>query len=292
MRVLVTGRDGQVAQSLKHQGANQTSWEFQFAARPELDLANESLIRSAVKSARPDVVVNAAAYTAVDAAEDDRETAHQVNAVAPGILARECAELGIPLIQLSTDYVFDGTKQSPYVETDAVAPLGVYGATKCAGEDAVREELDQHIIMRTAWVYSPFGKNFLKTMLKLAETRDELNVVADQHGNPTSALDIADAIIAILKKWETSPKAGLGNTYHFAGQGDTTWHGFAEGIFDASKARSGSFAKANPIPSSQYPTPAERPKNSRMNCDKFKSDFGFMSPNWKDALQEVLSLTT
>jgi dTDP-4-dehydrorhamnose reductase len=233
-------------------------------------------------------VVNAAAYTVVDQAEDEPDVAHAVNALSAGEIARAAAGAALPVIQISTDYVFDGTKTSPYVETDATGPKGAYGASKLAGEHGVAAANARHIIMRTAWVYSPFGKNFVRTMLKLAETRDELRVVGDQQGNPTSAHDIADAVLAVTAHIEAGGFDAWG-VFHFAGTGDTHWAGFAEEVFRQSAALGGPSALVTPITTAEYPTKATRPANSRLDCSRSAKVFGHSAPQWPDSLARVIA---
>lgn len=288
MKVLVTGREGQVARALAERGAAHDALELVFAARPQFDLADPDTIRAMVREVRPEVIVSAAAYTAVDDAEDDEAAAHAANAIAPGILAAEARAIGARIIHISTDYVFDGSGERAWRETDPVGPLGAYGRTKLAGEEAVRAATPDHLILRTAWVYSPFGRNFVKTMLRLAETRDGLAVVDDQHGNPTSALDIADAILHVLETWRSGARTGLGATYHLAGTGDTTWCGFARHVLAESGARSGPTATVRAITTAEFPTRAHRPANSRLDCTRFEKDFGYRAPDWRLSATNVV----
>lgn len=285
MRILVTGRDGQVARSLAERGAGH---EMIFAGRPELDLADPDSIARTVEAASPDLIVSAAAYTAVDQAQDEPDLAMAINGEGPGLLARAAARIGAPIIHLSTDYVFDGALDRPWREDDPVAPLNVYGATKLAGEQAVAASGAAYAILRTAWVYSPFGTNFVRTMLRLAETRDELPVVEDQLGCPTSALDIAEAVLAIATTWHAEPKRGTGEVYHFAGGGETSWAEFAQAIFAESTLRGGPAAEVKGIPAANYPTKARRPANSRLDCGKFTRDF-YAPPPWRDSLRAVMA---
>ncbi len=289
MKVLVTGREGQVAHALAERGAGHDGLELVFAARPDFDLADPDSIRAAVRNARPDVIVSAAAYTAVDNAEDDEDTARAVNAVGPGILAAEARDVGARVIHISTDYVFDGSGERAWRETDPVSPVGAYGRSKLAGEEAVRAASLDHLIFRTAWVYSPFGKNFVKTMLRLAETRDELTVVDDQYGNPTSALDIADAILAVCDAWASGARTCLGRTYHLAGTGDTSWCGFARSVLTDSGNLGGPTASVRPITTAEFPTKAHRPANSRLDCTRFERDFGYRAPDWRISAAEVVA---
>ncbi|MEO4045278.1 dTDP-4-dehydrorhamnose reductase [Hoeflea sp. CAU 1731] len=289
MKVLVTGQTGQLASSLKERLQSEADIEAVFTGRPALDLERPDTIAPVVRDAAPDVVINAAAWTAVDAAEDEFERAMTANARAPEALAQACGDIGARLIHMSTDYVFDGNKAGAYTEDDPVNPQSVYGRSKLEGEIGVRRALpDHHIILRTAWVYSPFGRNFLKTMLALAENRDEVSVVDDQIGTPTSALDIAEAIAAILAAWRERPGAGLGRTYNCAGSGEASWAEFARHIFAASAAAGGPTARVKGIPTSAYPTKATRPKNSRLVCENLEREFGVAMPDWRVSTEETV----
>ena len=286
MRIAVTGREGQVVRSLLERARERA--EVIALGRPVLDLARPETIMPVLSGARPDIVVSAAAYTAVDQAEDEPELAFTVNAIGAGAVAEAAARLGVPIIHLSTDYVFHGEKGEPYSEEDAPNPKNVYGASKLAGEKAVAAANPDHIILRTAWVYSPFGKNFVKTMLALAQTRDHLRVVSDQYGNPSAAHDIADAVMAIAEKWHRRPERHPRGIYHFAGWGYTSWHGFAREVFALSRAAGGPYAEIEPITTAEYPTKAVRPQNSRLDCGRFSTDFGYSAPNWRDSLEAVV----
>lgn len=289
MKVLVTGRDGQVASALREAAAGHDWLGLVFAGRPVLDLERAETIAATVREIAPDVIVSAAAYTAVDKAEEEPERAQAVNAAGPAALAAAARDIGARMIHLSTDYVFDGTQPGARIESDPVAPLGVYGRTKLAGEEAVRAALPDHLILRTAWVYGPHGRNFLKTMLALAQSRSSVSVVADQIGNPTAASDIADAILAVLAAWRDGARAGLGETYHFAGTGDASWHDFARHIFATLAQAGGPSAEAEPITTDQYPTPARRPANSRLDSSKFARDFGLRAPDWRESASKALA---
>jgi len=287
VRLVVTGREGQVAASLVEVARARADVEVVAIGRPALDLARPDTVFAALDAARPDIVVSAAAYTAVDQAEDEKELAFAVNATGAGKVAEAAARLGVPVIHLSTDYVFDGTKDGAYVETDSTAPLGVYGASKLAGEEAVAAANPRHLILRTAWVYSPFGKNFVKTMLRLSADRDEISVVADQWGNPTSALDIAGAILhaaVVLGRH----KDNVFGVYHLAGTGQTNWSGFARHILQTSQALGGPHARIRDIASADYPTKARRPVNSRLSSAKFAVAFGWTSPEWRESTEVVV----
>jgi len=286
---LVTGTQGQVVQSLVEKVAGNNEIELVALGRPKLDLARLQTIDEAVAAIKPDLIISAAAYTAVDQAESDEAVAFSVNADGPGVLAHAAAQLNIPIIHISTDYVFDGTKEVPYTELDPVAPLGVYGLSKLRGEEAVAAATKNHVILRTAWVYSPFGKNFLKTMLKVAENREELNVVDDQFGNPTSALDIADAILAIGQNLLRSAEGPLRGTFHMTAQGEGSWADFATEIFSVSKTNGGPSARVNRIPTSSYPTPAKRPSNSRLDCSKLLAAHNVLLPDWRLSTANVVA---
>ena len=286
MRILVLGRHGQVGNALTQ--SLQGLGELICLDRSQLDLSNPDAIRTALRELQPQMIINAAAYTAVDAAESDEATAFQVNAEAPRVIAEESERLGAALIHYSTDYVFDGGKQGSWLEDDAPAPLSVYGRSKLAGEQAITDVGGSHLILRTSWVYGLHGKNFLLTMLKLAETRDELAIVDDQIGAPTWAVTIADATAAIIRdSGESAQLAALSGIYHLCAGGHTSWFGFAEAIFaHASIERK---PKLRPITTAEYPTPAKRPSNSMLNTDKFRHTFGDL-PAWDNALQTCMQV--
>lgn len=289
MKIAVTGTAGQLVTSLLEIGPAR-GVEIAALGRPALDLANPADIGPALAAASPDVVVNAAAYTAVDKAESEPEAAMAVNGAGAGAVAEACARLGVPLIHLSTDYVYDGSKATPYVETDAVAPVSSYGRSKLEGERQVAGRCRRHVILRTAWVFSPFGTNFAKTMLRVAGSRAELGVVDDQHGCPTYAPDLAEAIVAIAGKIATAPESDQRwGIHHAAGSGETTWCGFAREIFACSGKLGGPVAKVNAITTDQYPTPARRPANSRLDCSKLEHAFGVRLPDWRDATARCLA---
>lgn len=246
-------------------------------------------VEAVLNRVRPDRVVNAAAYTAVDRAEEERETAWRVNAEAPGVIARWCAAAGVPLVHYSTDYVFDGQGKRPYREDDATAPLGVYGATKLAGEDAIREAGARHLIFRTAWVYASHSSNFLQTMLRVGAERDVLRVVADQVGTPTPAALIADVTAQALKH-----PSQLSGTWHLTSNGETSWHGFAEAIFSQAVA-AGKLPRSplvEAITTAEYPTLARRPAYSHLDVSKLESDMGITLPSWEEGLRRVLNERT
>ena len=289
MRIAVTGKTGQVVSALLERGAA-AGIEVVAIGRPEFDLAEAGDATAAFAAVKPDVIVSAAAYTAVDKAESETELAHAINGRGAGVVARAAAALGVPIIHLSTDYVFDGSKTDAWVETDATAPLGVYGASKLAGEEAVLASGARAVVLRIAWVHSPFGANFVKTMLRLAETRDRLGVVADQIGAPTSALDIADAVLAIAGTLVARPDdATLTGIFHRGTGGpDASWADFAEAIFAGAAARGRKAPVVDRIPTSAYPTPAKRPAQSRLDSTKLAAVHGISLPDWRGSLETVL----
>lgn len=291
MKIVVTGREGQVVQSLLEKASHRPDMQVISLGRPELDLAQPETVRRAITAIKPDLVVSAAAYTAVDLAEDEPESAFAVNATGAQTVAEAAQAIGVPVIHISTDYVFAGDASHPYVETDITGPQGVYGSSKLEGERLVALANHNHIILRTAWVYSPFGKNFVKTMLKLSETRDALSVVSDQWGNPTSALDIADAIIQVADHLAESPDFSAFGVYHLVGTGDTNWSGFARAVFDESAKLGGPTATVVDIETAGYPTKAVRPVNSRLSTKKFQEVFNWSAPHWQTSLRDVVART-
>ena len=288
MRLLVTGQSGQLAMSLAERATRHPDIELVALGRPALDFADLDAIAPAVERTGPDIVVNAAAYTAVEKAEDESDAARRINAEAAGEVARAAHNAGAPVIQISTDYVFDGAKGAPYVETDATAPLNVYGRTKLEGEHAVAAANPRYYVFRTAWVYSPFGANFVKTMLRLATERDEVAVVADQYGNPTAALDLADAILAAARKIGAPGAGPPPGIYHVAGTGDATWHDFATEIFAANHDLTGTTTQARPIGHAGFPTRALRPADSRLDCGLFSDAFGHKLPDWRTSVRDCV----
>lgn len=287
-RYVVTGRQGQVARSLIEQGALWSDIEIVPLGRPELDLADSGRIAAVLEAALPDLIISAAAYTAVDQAESDEPAALVVNGRAPGEIARVARQLGVPVIHLSTDYVFDGSKLEPYVEDDTVAPHSVYGRSKLEGERALAAATANFAILRTAWVYSPFGKNFVRTMLRLAESRDTLGVVDDQIGNPTSASDIADGVLKVADNLLASGDKNLRGVFNMAGAGTASWADFAIEVFRLSGEFGGPTAVVNRIPTSAYPTPARRPANSQLDCRKIAQIHGVRLPDWKQSVVRVV----
>ncbi|MFD0859926.1 dTDP-4-dehydrorhamnose reductase [Roseovarius aquimarinus] len=275
MKTLVFGRTGQVARALQAQA------EVIALGRDSADLSRPATCADAIHEARPDIVINAAAYTAVDRAEDEPKLAHTVNCAAPGAMAKACAALDIPFLHISTDYVFDGAGTAPFQPEAPISPLGVYGRTKAEGEAAVRATGARHVILRTSWVFSEHGANFVKTMLRLSETRSALSVVDDQIGGPTPAGDIAEALLVMALPLS---EGHAGGTYHYAGVPSVSWCDFAREIFRAS----GRSVDVTGIPSADYPTPARRPLNSRLDCMSTTTDFGIAPPDWKAALADII----
>ncbi|GHF18554.1 NAD(P)-dependent oxidoreductase [Kordiimonas sediminis] len=288
MKLFVAGKSGQVALSLADV-ANEFEADILFAGRPDYDLTNEDAVRQAIDSFEPDAILNAAAYTAVDAAETDEKTAFAINADGAALLARAAADHKIPFLHLSTDYVFDGTKNGAYSEEDQPAPTGVYGKSKLAGERLIQDINPDALIFRTAWVYSPHGKNFLKTMLTLAESRTELGVVGDQVGNPTYAPDIACALLtALYHMWEVPRASGYGGIYHMAGMGAASWFDFATAIFEEANTYGHPCPTVSSITTDDYPTPAKRPANSTLNCGKLDDNFCIQLPYWRDSMKSCI----
>lgn len=280
--ILVLGRNGQVARELAKLGPPR-GFEMAFVGRERFDLLSDADPAALIESFAPALVINASGYTAVDKAESEPEAAMKLNRDAPGVLARACARGEVPFVHFSTDYVFDGTKPAPYVEEDPIHPLGVYGGTKAAGEAAVLDAGGRCTVLRTSWVYSSFGANFVKTMLRLAETREELGVVADQIGRPTWAEDCARAALRVGAALLDDEIAG-GEVFHLSGAGDATWAEFAEAIFDQSARRGGKRPKVNHITTDQYPTPAKRPANSRLDCAKITAALDLPMRPWRESL--------
>ena len=289
MRILLTGKNGQLGRCFQDVLVGTDHQLFAYGSS-ELNIADAQQVAEVVQQVKPDIIVNAAAYTAVDKAETDSDNAYLVNATGPELLAKQAAALNIPLIHVSTDYVFDGNAVEPYLPTDQTNPQGVYGASKLAGELNIAAVCEKHIILRTAWVFSEYGNNFVKTMVRLAKERDELSVVADQYGCPTYAGDLAKAILQICEQHEQGKTLAWG-VYHYCGDTPTSWHGFARAIF--AKAESLGVIKKRPqlraISSDQYPTPAKRPEYSVMSTESL-SAIGVDSCNGLASLHRVLSL--
>jgi dTDP-4-dehydrorhamnose reductase len=286
MKLLVLGAGGQVGHEL-YRLAWPAGYSITAFDRSGVDIARREAVFAAVARERPDIVINAAAYTAVDRAESEPDIAWASNCTGPANLAAVCRDVGIPLIHLSTDYVFDGSKAGAYREDDPVKPLGVYGKSKEAGDQAVRGALAHHVILRTAWVYSGHGHNFVKTMLRLAGERPVLRVVADQIGSPTSAGDIAAAIAAIVQQFDAGNSSW--GTYHFAGGGAVSWHGFAQAIVELAAPWRGTAPLVEAITTADYPTPAQRPANSVLDCRRIAEAFGIVPRPWREALAEVIA---
>ncbi len=290
MKILVLGKNGQVGGEL--QRALSPLGALAAPGRAEVDLSRIDQLRAALQQARPDIIVNAAAYTAVDKAESETERTQIINADAPGAMAEEAKKLGALFVHYSTDYVFDGEKASPYVEDDPTSPLSAYGKTKLAGEQAVRQSGAPYLIFRTSWVYAARGANFARTMLRLAGQRDSLRVVADQHGAPTSAELIADVTALALYRARQAGGESLCGLYHLAASGETSWHGYA-GALIAGALRRGMPLKTGPdtiqpISTAEYPTPAKRPRNSRLSCAKLEKAFGLRLPHWEHHVNRLL----
>jgi len=287
-RILVTGKGGQLATGLE-ESLPARGFEALLVGQPEFEFDKPETVIAHFAALRPDAVVNCAAWTAVDAAEDDEAGAFRANALGPALLARLCAEADIPLIQISTDYVYDGRKGSPYTEDDAPNPLGAYGRTKLAGEWAALAGNPQTIVLRTAWVFAPVGRNFVKTMLAAGAQRHELRVVGDQFGHPTAAPDLADAIAAVLERVRTTgwqvPYRGV---FHAMAQGGASWHAFAEAIFATAKPFGGPQPVVHAIATHEYPVKAARPADGRADGAKLRATFGVELPSWQQGLDRVV----
>ncbi len=286
--ILITGASGQLGDALQKAAAAR-NLDFRAVSRPAFDFDAPASIKACFDAAAPDLVINAAAYTAVDAAEQNVAAAEAGNHTGPEILAKLCAGADIPMIHISTDYVFDGTKGAPYTEDDATAPAGVYGRTKRDGEIAVLAACQKVIILRTAWVYSAHGKNFARTMLNAARKTSQLRVVADQKGTPTAASDLAAAIFDIVGRlrksgWQDSYKG----TYHATASGETSWYGFATAIFEAAAPCGLAVPTVSPIATTDWPTPAKRPADSRLDCGKLGRSFGVTLPDWRTTLPGIV----
>jgi dTDP-4-dehydrorhamnose reductase len=284
MQVIIVGSGGQLGSELRR-----ATWpagmDVLALSEAELDITDEQATKRALQ--RADLVINAAAYTAVDKAESDEALAFRVNRDGPSNLAKGCASKDAPLLHVSTDYVFDGSKIGAYLEDDTVAPLGVYGASKAAGETAVRNENQKHVIVRTSWVVSAFGQNFVKTMLRLASERDQLRVVADQLGRPTPAKDLAGVLIHIARRYQEGSPIPW-STYHFAAAGCTSWHGLATEVVELQSRHTGRRPTVEPIATEDYPTPARRPKNSELDTRKLEAALEFQIAPWQIGLADVV----
>ncbi len=291
MNILLTGKNGQVGFEL--QRALAPLGKVYAVGSAECDLSDASALRALIQSVKPQLIVNPAAYTAVDRAESEPDKARAVNAVAPGVMGEEAQRLGAAVVHFSTDYVFDGNQPTPYKETDAVGPQSVYGQTKLDGERALAQATPHHVILRTSWVVGAHGGNFAKTMLRLAAERDELKVVADQFGAPTSAALLADVTAHLARQVQREgAKAFPFGTYHLAAGGETSWHEYAQFVIGEA-VKAGQLIKATPdrvlpIPASAYPTPAKRPQNSRMDTSHIQSTFGLQLPPWQHGVSHIL----
>ena len=284
---LIIGKIGQVGFELRRTIAalgRVTAVDY-----PDIDLTNPASVRRWVREVQPSVIINAADYTAVDKAETEFERANQINGIAPGVIANEAKAVGALLVHYSTDYVYDGTKTSPYLETDAPNPLSAYGRSKLAGDDAILKSGVNHLIFRLCWVYGARGQNFMLTMMRLAREREKLRVVNDQFGCPTWSRMIAETTALALKQTLAAANpASLNGIYHLAASGHTSWHGFAEAIIAAMPDAEKKCKQVEPIPTSEYPLPARRPAYSVLSCDKLHQAFGLRLPDWRDSLQQVL----
>lgn len=287
MKVFVAGNAGQLARALI-ESAPARQADLRAFGRPELDLETKTGAER-IEAFAPDLIINAAAYTAVDAAEKDAARAFAINRDGAAWLAGIAAARNVPFIHVSTDYVFDGAKSAAYVEDDATGPLGVYGRSKLEGEQTVLQAHPGAIVCRTAWVYSAYGNNFVKTMLRLARERDELRVVNDQIGNPTSAHDIATALLAVAREIHSGAASNAGGVFHLTAQGEITWCGFAREIMRLAGGTGHRAVPVLPITTAEYPTPAKRPANSRLDCAKLQRTFGVTLPHWQESLPVVVS---
>jgi len=288
MRLLIAGAQGQLARAMIELAPAAADVTAFAVGRPALDLTAPASVLSALADFKPDVIVNAAAYTAVDRAEQEPAAAMALNADGPGRLAEAATRRSAVLIHISTDCVFDGAKPTPYVEDDPTIPLSAYGRSKLAGEEAVRAAADRHIILRTSWVFSPYGANFVRTMLRTAGERDELHVVDDRIGCPTYAPHLAAAILGIARAVTSAPDRVSWGTYHAAGTGAVSWCGFAREIMRVSAAHGGPSVPVVPITTAEYPNAAERPVNSRLDCSKLAQNFGISLPPWQDGLAQCV----
>ena len=288
MKLLIIGKEGQLARALAERASDIRELERVFAGRPEVDLQVPGAVADAIRSVRPDLVVNAAAYTAVDQAEDEPQLAMRINGDAAGEAAAAAHAVGAPIVQISTDYVFDGTAGGAYREDAETNPLGSYGRSKLEGEEQVRASNPMHLIIRTAWVYSPWGRNFVRTMLNLARERDEVRVVADQFGSPTSALDLADALLSVAPHMRDEGRSSVWGTYHLVARGRCSWADFAERIFTVSASLGGPSAAVRRIATEDFPTRASRPRNSALDSGKFERRFGYAMPMWADPVATVV----
>jgi dTDP-4-dehydrorhamnose reductase len=288
LRILVTGGDGQLGRCIAERATEHPELHLVMTSRGDADLSSAGSVAAVVEAARAHVVVNAAAYTAVDEAEDEPALAFRINGEAAGEAAEAAVKVGARFIQISTDYVFDGLSPGPYAEDAAPNPLSVYGRSKLAGEQAARAAQPECLILRTAWIYSPFGRNFVKSIVAAARQRDELSIVDDQHGNPTSAFDLAEGILAMIESWRRGSNAGLGETFHLAGSGRASWRELAEAIMEQCASRGLPAARVRPIATEDWAAKAIRPRNSTFDCRKFAREFDFRMPEWWISLPQVV----
>ena len=290
MKILLLGKTGQVGSALTplltRLAQSTDAGALVALGRADVDLSDAAALAQAVQQVQPALIVNAAAHTAVDRAETEPDIAFAINALAPGVLAQQAANLNALLVHYSTDYVFDGSQQTPYRESDTTHPLGVYGQSKLAGEQAVQASGCRHLLLRTSWVYDSNGRNFLTTMLRLAKQHGKLRVVGDQHGSPTSAAMIAEASLQLIRSMLNQP-AMQGGLYHLTAQGQTTWHGFAQAIM----RKAGLDIPVEAITTADYPTPARRPAYSVLDCSKLQTEFNYRLPGWQQALDALPALS-
>ena len=287
MKLLIIGANGQLGWELGKRGSRQ-GFNTDCVDLPEFNITDQAQVAVQIEKSAPNMVINASAYTAVDKAESESELAFAVNEKGPLYLADACTAHGIPMVHVSTDYVFSGDKETPYLETDPVSPMGVYGQSKAAGEDAVRNRLKSHIIIRTAWLYGIKGQNFVKTMLQLGKERKTIRVVADQYGCPTCAADLAEAVVDVSKQITQNSEIAWG-TYHYCGLGITTWHKFAKAIFEiASHYQNYKVSSVEAITTAQYPTKTKRPAFSALDCGLFKKHFGINIKPWQGSLEKTI----
>ncbi len=289
MNILITGAKGQLGTELLRQSPDRCFSAFPVDL-PEVDITSSDLVRAAIHDAGASLVINCAAYTQVDMAESQDMIAYRVNSLGPAILAHVCSEAKIPLIHISTDFVFDGRQRTPYLETDSVSPISVYGKSKAAGDAAVEKILNRHIILRTAWLYALHGHNFVRTILRLGAERDTVKVVSDQLGCPTCAVDLAETLLALAEAVRTQGEIAWG-TYHYCGKGVISWYEFAQAILDIAKPYiSLKTSQVDPITTDQYPTPAKRPAYSVLNCEKIQNEFGIYPKPWRESLEKMIYL--
>lgn len=283
-KILVTGGNGQLGNELRRLCRNYPGLEFIFTDVDMLDITNPDAVSVFMEASKPAIVVNCAAYTDVDGAEDDVKNVRKINALAPQVLAAACAMQNAFLIHISTDYVFDGNTTIPYTEDDRTNPISVYGSSKLEGEEKIKTVFDDYVIIRTSWMYSAYGHNFMRKMIELGKDRDEVKVVNDQFGSPTYARDLANCIIDIIIKSILNPQAYLPGIYHYANQGSCSWYEFAKEIFELT----GIECKLTPISTAEFPTKAKRPQYSVLNTSRVRESFGIGIPNWRDSLKECL----